>query len=79
VILVLSPSANPASFFGGTVVPDAQSALLIPLSTNAQGLLSLPFQGGGGPQDVYAQYLVSDPGATLGVSLSNAVRVTLQP
>ena len=35
--------------------------------------------GGGGPLDVYVQFVIQDPGQALGYALSNAVMVELLP
>lgn len=79
VLLYLSAFQNPVNGLGGTLVPDITLSVNFALNSNAEGQLFIPFAGGGGPVDVYAQYLISDPGATFNVSFSNAVKVTLQP
>jgi hypothetical protein len=53
--------------------------LFLPLVTDGEGQLVFTFNGGGGPVDLYLQYLISDPGATQGISISNAVQAVFQP
>lgn len=76
-LLIFSLAQNPVSKFGGTIVPDFQTGIMALLTTNDKGNLFFEFPGGGGPADVFVQYLVSDPGATNGVSFSNAIHLMM--
>jgi glucose/arabinose dehydrogenase len=78
-LFLLSFDQNPVSKFGGTILPDFMTGFIIELSTSSKGNIFIPFDGGGGPVDVYAQYLIQDPGATQGVAFSNAVKVMIDP
>ncbi|MCK6447609.1 MAG: hypothetical protein L6Q99_14550 [Planctomycetes bacterium] len=78
-LLVVSTGAAPKPFFGGTLVPATPASALHPLKTDADGRAQFVLAGGGGPQDLWLQWLVRDPGASQGVGLSNAVKVTLAP
>lgn len=78
-LFIFSVDQNPVMKFGGTILPSVPTGIKFFLSTNNKGNLFVPFNGGGGPVDIYAQYLISDPGATFGVSFSNAVKVMFQP
>jgi len=60
--------------FGGTVVPGLPLTTSL-LQTDARGAACMSFPGGGGPATLFAQFLVLDPAAVQGVSLSNAVSV----
>jgi glucose/arabinose dehydrogenase len=78
-LFVLSFGQNPVSKFGGTILPDFVTGFVFQLFTSPKGHIFFPFDGGGGPVDVYAQYLIQDPGAAQGVAFSNAVKVTIEP
>ncbi len=79
VFLVLAFSTNPVPLFGGTLVPAWPAWKTYYFASDGNGRHEFPFAGGGGPLDVFAQYLVDDPGAVQNVAFSNAVRVMLQP
>jgi outer membrane protein assembly factor BamB len=77
--LVVSASFTPSTFKGGTLVP-VPIQLAVPFATSATGQAALPdITGGGGPLDLYVQFVIEDRGQPLGFSLSNAVRVELLP
>jgi hypothetical protein len=68
---------NPSPLKGGTLVP-VPILLMVPLSTNASGDITLPgIQGGGGPLSVYIQTIVADGSQPAGFAFTNAVRVDL--
>ncbi len=71
-------NSNPFPFQGGTIVPVPPVAQ-IPIATDPQGVLQFNVKGGGGPIDLYAQYIILDAGASNGFSLSNAIKITVQP
>ncbi len=75
VLLVVSLSSTPTPFYGDILVP-VPIAGIFTLSTNSLGELVLPLAAGFGPLDVYTQAAIDDPGATFGVGLSNALKVT---
>jgi len=77
--LVLSFSQINVPFSGGVLVP-APDFLIGPLPVDAAGqLLIAGVAGGGGLFDLYAQYVVLDPGASFGRALSNGLAVHWQP
>jgi len=79
-LLFISFTQGAVPFFGGTLVPGVPIPLTITLGTNASGEIIVPnVAGGGGPVSFYSQWVIDDPGATLGVGMSNAIRVDLQP
>jgi hypothetical protein len=47
--------------------------------TTAEGKVGFTVPGGAGPFDAYAQFLSEDPGATMGVGFSNALKCTFLP
>ncbi|MCB9868467.1 MAG: PQQ-dependent sugar dehydrogenase [Planctomycetes bacterium] len=76
VLLWVGNASNPTPLFGGTVVPVPVlgEALLV---ADSEGRVVFTIPGGGGPQSLFAQYLILDPGATSGIGISNALRVDL--
>lgn len=78
-LLVASGQSAPMPVLLGTLVPGLPPLLTLPFVTSAHGAIDLPFPGGGGPLDVFAQWLIDDPGATAGVGFSNAIKITFQP
>ena len=77
LVASLAPGGLP--FAGGVLVP-LPDFLVGPFATDAAGTLefaSVP--GGGGPLLLYAQWIVLDPGASFGKSLSNALLVAWLP
>lgn len=78
-LLVLSLTDAELPFSGGVLVP-LPDVLLGPVNTDADGAIPIPgVPGGGGPVDLYAQWIVLDPGAFGGRSLSNALALHLLP
>jgi hypothetical protein len=77
--LVVSGSFNPVPRFGGILVPGLPPVRVIVAPTDGEGRIDRAFSGGGGPRDVYVQYLVDDPGAAGGVAFSNAIKAIFQP
>lgn len=75
VLLVVALSATPTPFYGDTLVP-VPIAGVFTLSTNTLGELVLPLPSGLGPLDAYVQAAIDDPGASLGVGLSNALKLS---
>jgi hypothetical protein len=76
---VVGLSTIHAPFAGGTLVP-APSVIFGGLVTDSAGQLELPgIPGGGGPFDLYLQWVVQDPAATAGKALSNALKVSWLP
>ena len=62
--LVASTSLAPLPFKGGTIAPDLGTASTFNFTTSAAGtVLITPVNGGGGPFNVYVQFLIHD-GAT---------------
>jgi glucose/arabinose dehydrogenase len=79
-ILFISFTQGATPFYGATLVPGVPIPLVITLGTDANGEIIIPnVAGGGGPVSFYSQWAIDDPGASLGVGLSNAIRVDLQP
>jgi FG-GAP-like repeat len=76
--LFVSAAATPTPFKGGTLVP-LPPLLLLGLSTNAQGLIDLPWASWPSSSpgaSWFFQFAVQDPGAPHGVALSNAISGT---
>ena len=65
-------------FKGGTMVP--MPTLIVPLATNPQGELDLPFTWVSAPAGInlFVQVWIKDTGATTGYSATNALRMTSQ-
>ncbi|MCB9898844.1 MAG: hypothetical protein H6825_12640 [Planctomycetes bacterium] len=77
--LVLSFVAGFLPFQGGVLVP-LPDVILGPVPTDGNGEILLPgVTGGGGPIDVYMQWVVLDPGAYLGKAMSNGEQVHYLP
>ena len=77
--LLMDSNLSPAPFAGGAII-NAAAATMIPITTDADGSWTLEnFQGSGGPQTVYTQFMVADPTQPQGYSISNAVAVELLP
>jgi hypothetical protein len=76
---VASLTFNPQPILGGTLAPGLPTPIQLFLVTNSEGSIELSLDGGGGPLDLYIQYLIEDPGATNGVSFSNAIKAIFQP
>lgn len=68
-----------APYAGGVLVP-APDVLLFGFAADASGTISLPgVPGGGGPFDVWMQWVVFDAGATSGKAFSNGLRISWLP
>lgn len=76
--LVGGYASNPTPFLGGTLVP-VPIIRLLALNTDAEGSIALPVPGGGGPVDIFAQFVVADAGNPLGWAFSNALQITFDP
>jgi len=76
-VLLASNQSNPQTVFGGTIAPwPIQQIFHFP--TDSEGKVNITIAGGGGPLDIYAQFVVLDQAATFGMSYSNAIKVTFQ-
>ncbi len=76
--LVVSTVAAPAPFKGGMLVP-APDVVLSFITDPGGSILVTDVPGGGGPLDVYAQFVVQDIPQPAGFALSNALRVSFLP
>jgi hypothetical protein len=77
--LVISFFQGNLPFAGGTLVP-LPDILLGPVPTDGTGSILLPgVAGGGGPADLYMQWVVIDGGAPLGKAMSNGEQVHYLP
>ncbi|MCB9898614.1 MAG: FG-GAP repeat protein [Planctomycetes bacterium] len=79
-LLCLSLDVLGAPFKGGVLVPDVGAGIGVVLVTGPDGairLLGVP--GGGGPLDVFIQYVVQDPTQAKGFALSNAIAASFLP
>jgi hypothetical protein len=72
--LVAGFSGSPTPFADGTLIP-IPIAAVIPIGTGPEGIISFSIAGGGGPIDVYMQYVILDAVAG-GFSFSNAIRAS---
>ena len=69
-----------APFKGGTLVPSASPALILPFVTDALGRVTLTdIPGGGGPLIVFMQFLIQDAAQPKGWQLSNAIAAEFLP
>ncbi len=71
---------NPVPFYGGQLVPGLPLVLALNVFTNGAGEIDLTWTDlGNNPSglDIYIQFGFDDPGATFGVSLSNAIVATV--
>jgi len=79
VVAVAGLDQVAAPLAGGTLLP-APQVVLAGLVTDASGALSLRgVAGGGGPFQLYVQWIVQDPAAVGGKALSNALQVGWLP
>lgn len=78
-LLVASFTQGQLPIFGGFLIPGLPTNLLFFFPTDNEGKIILAIQGGGGPLDVYFQYIILDPGASAGKSFSNAIKAMFQP
>jgi glucose/arabinose dehydrogenase len=75
-VLLISSQRNDLPVFGGTLVPNPVE-IFVGITTNGTGRTQFTIQGGVGPAVVYAQVALLDAGATFGLGMSNALRITL--
>jgi hypothetical protein len=79
-VLAFSASQSPRPKFGGTLVPGGNPKAKFKFhATDEDGIFTKIFDGGGGPKEIYVQFLVDDPGAAQGVAFSNAIKAVFQP
>ncbi|GJM21645.1 MAG: hypothetical protein DHS20C15_15600 [Planctomycetota bacterium] len=77
--LVLAAGEGNLPFKGGTLVPLPQ-LIAGPFHTDGSGELNIgSITGGGGPFSVFAQWAVIDADGPVGISLSNALEIHVQP
>jgi hypothetical protein len=76
--IIVGLTAANLPFKGGTLVPTP--TLIVPLATNVQGALDLPFTWVSVPAGInlFVQVWIKDPGAPNGFSATNALRMTSQ-
>lgn len=78
--LMASASAALLPFKGGVLVPNPTGAIVLPFTTSAAGKVLLPnTPGGGGPFNVYLQFIVKDAAQPQGYALSNAISASFLP
>ena len=79
-LLFVGVAANPTfvNDLGGTLVPIPVVAVL-PFVTDNLGSIRAPVPGGGGPVDVYAQFVIADLGQPKGYQVSNGLKIHLDP
>jgi hypothetical protein len=78
--LIASPVELLGPFKGGTLVPSASPAIILPFTTDAQGRVKLTnIPGGGGPLILFMQFAIEDPGQAQGWQLSNAIAAEFLP
>lgn len=75
-MLFVSLASTPVPLYGGVLLA-FPVALTVPLTTNAAGMVQIPFTWPSGVPSgtsIYCQYAIQDAAAVKGVSLSNALR-----
>jgi hypothetical protein len=78
--LLLSAGLGLAPFQGGTLVPKLAGSVLISFPPLPNGTLTLPsIPGGGGPVNVYAQFIIAGYAGSEPIGLSNALLIQLLP
>lgn len=75
--LIAGLGSAPTPWLGGTLIPIPQLVVAIP--TGPTGTAVLPIAGGLGPISIYLQAVHQDFEQTLGIGLSNAVRIDFLP
>jgi hypothetical protein len=79
-LLVASPGTSFLAFKGGVIVPNMGTGVLIPLTTNGSGKITIPgILGGFGPVSIAIQYLIKDAAQPLGFAMSNAISAPFLP
>jgi Tol biopolymer transport system component len=73
-----SSALNPHPFMGGTLAV-GQPYQIHRVTTNALGEAVITLPGGGGPSDLYLQWVMRDGALPNHVSFSNAIRITVLP
>ncbi len=77
--LVVGATNAPGPLKGGLLVPQPW-AVIVPLTTDADGDISIPgIAGGNGPAVLFLQCVLIDAGQPQGLGFSNALQVTLLP
>ncbi|MCB9897940.1 MAG: FG-GAP repeat protein [Planctomycetes bacterium] len=76
--LLLSLAQQPLPFKGGTIVPQITTAFIVGLYSFG-GELDGQVPGGGGPADLFVQFITVDPSQPLGFDFSNALRLEYLP
>jgi hypothetical protein len=78
--LMLSPGIGFTPFKGGTLVPKFAGSVMISFPPLPTGTMTLPgIPGGGGPVNVYAQFIVTGYAGSEPIGLSNALVIQLEP
>lgn len=72
--VIVSQQLNPAPFKGGTLAP-LPPQQITGLSTDLNGEVVAGLPAGIGPLTVHLQFVLDDPGATVGTGLSNAITI----
>ncbi len=75
--LVISTQFNPTNAFGGTLVPIPILFIHVFL-LDSSGEIALTAPGGGGPLDIYSQWVITDVTATSNTTISNALKLMFQ-
>ena len=75
IVFLAGPQSSPVPFFGGLLHPSPITATAA-VFTDASGGLAAPLPPGIGPATLVLQAALDDPGATSGVGLTNAIKVT---
>ncbi len=78
--LMLSAGLGLTSFKGGTLVPKFAGSVLLSFPPLPTGNLSIPsIPGGGGPLNLYAQFIIAGYAGSEPIGLSNALIIQLEP
>ena len=78
VFFAIGTTSAPTPFKGGMLVP-VPVLLVVSIVSDANGALSIPVSGGGGPASVVIQAVAPDGSQPFGFALSNAIQFDFLP
>jgi len=78
VFLFAGSTNNPTPVWGGTLVP-IPIAFAAAFKLDGEGTTGFTLAGGGGPATAYVQFVLIDPGSSVGHTFSNAALIPVDP